>query len=733
MASSSSWADFEGHKSSIRHNTVAKLQSIISGWTDQCRVSIPKSGKKADLIDRMTRAMNEWRDNNQFDKWLRAKAVIDQVRETGQYSHYAMPAESPPGLHPQQAFPAGSSHKLNGSLSYPPPAGAGPAHLRYDAYAPPRKAAPSTSLSSSPVKPSPAPGIRFKSSPFLRVVQPVSQVIECPESTSALDRRSQSLTFTLTPDQLAMLDTPNSRHQLRLYCTSSLYHVHHHTGFRTEAPCPIEFPATCEVRVNNVQLGANLKGLKKKPGTAPPPDLGKAVKLGPQVMNRVDMVYVNSQQPVQHKKFYMVVHLVEVTTVEQLVEKLKKGKYKSEHDVRAKMIQTAAFDDDIVAGPQKMSLRCPLSYMRVNTPCRSIQCPHAQCFDATSWFSMMEQTTTWLCPVCDKVLNVEELIIDGYFDRILMDTPESVDDVMVEPDGEWHTSDNKIASAGWRASYPVLNGAVKSASPQKELAPPAPAPSSSPPPKTANAHILPEIITLSDSEDDEERIVKQELSPRSGYTTSQSQSFGSSRGRPGRSPPPPPPPPPKASSSTEVIDLTLDSDDEVQPPVPSHLQKRKERENDDGPEMSTAWKRQRYSGSSGSVSVSGSAGGGDGYGGYPNGIGATSSDGVGLNGNGHLRYGDAVSSGTNDWGPVRIPIPAPPQSSYQAPISHATSSSTAMPVLSQHMNGAYINYNAVPHPSMAMSQSPLPAPRAPYYNNQFNHPSGHHMGGDIKP
>ena len=32
----------------------------------------------------------------------------------------------------------------------------------------------------------------------------------------------------------------------------------------------------------------------------------------------------------------MVVYLVEVTTVEQLVEKLKKGKYRSENDVRAK-------------------------------------------------------------------------------------------------------------------------------------------------------------------------------------------------------------------------------------------------------------------------------------------------------------------------------------------------------------------------------------------------------------
>lgn len=26
----------------------------------------------------------------------------------------------------------------------------------------------------------------------------------------------------------------------------------------------------------------------------------------------------------------------------------------------------------------------------------------------------MEQTTTWMCPVCEKVLNPEDLIVDGY-------------------------------------------------------------------------------------------------------------------------------------------------------------------------------------------------------------------------------------------------------------------------------------------------------------------------------
>ncbi|KAF8525164.1 PINIT domain-containing protein, partial [Hysterangium stoloniferum] len=544
MSSSNIWADFEVFKNSIRLNTVAKLQTIITGWSDQCRVNIAKSGKKQDLIDRMTRVMNDWKESNQVDKWLRAKAVLEQVKETGH--HYAMPPDVTGGPYPQP-FASSSSHKLNGTPAYLAPTGAGSSHIRYNPYAPARKiesSAPSQTVTH--VKPS----IRFKSSPFYRIDQAVSAVVECPESTSAMDRRSQTLAFTLTSEQISKLQAPNF--QLRLFCTSSSWHTHHNTGFRTEQPCPIEFPATCEVRVNNTQLTANLKGLKKKPGTAPPPDLGSSVRENTQIQNHVNMVYVNNQQPVLHKKFYMIVNLVEVTSVDQLVEKLRKGKYKSEGDIRAKMIQTARFDEDIEAGPQKMSLKCPLSYLRVDTPCRSIHCPHAQCFDATSWFAMMEQTTTWLCPVCDKVLVVEDLIIDGYFDHILKDAPDA-EDVMVEADGEWHTSDNKYASAGWRASHPLTTGVVSvvPVSPQKERTP-----------KLTSSRTRQEVILLSDSEDEEEGVVKRELSPTSSYAPSSQ----------------PLPPFPKPASANEVIDLTLDSDDDELPPPPKPTHKRKEME-----------------------------------------------------------------------------------------------------------------------------------------------------------
>lgn len=67
-------------------------------------------------------------------------------------------------------------------------------------------------------------GIRFKLSPFFRVEKAVSTVMECPgeslshhfevfllnglvESTGSMDRRQQSVSFTLTSDVVAKLQS----------------------------------------------------------------------------------------------------------------------------------------------------------------------------------------------------------------------------------------------------------------------------------------------------------------------------------------------------------------------------------------------------------------------------------------------------------------------------------------------------------------------------------------------
>ncbi|OBZ79736.1 E3 SUMO-protein ligase pli1 [Grifola frondosa] len=571
MASSAVWSDFETLRHNVKLNTVDRLKQILSGFNDECHTNFTKSGKKQELIDRITRELDLWRRSNSTDKWIKGKAILNQVRTSGMYSPSRMAGEI-------SYAPATSSHAAyapSGSASYHNTASASSSNLpRYDPYATARR--PTVPSTSSPtIAPTPNTGIRFKQSPFFRVERAVSSVVECPESMSPNDRRSQSLAFSMSNEVILKLTSPNPKYQLRLYCTSSTYYSPS-GAFRTmTAPCPIEFPPTCEVRVNGIQLTANLKGLKKKPGTAPPPDLGKSVRMPPGASNRVEIVYVNSQQPVQTKKYYLVVMLVEVTTVDQLVDRLKKGKYKPGSEILAKMAKTASADDDIVAGHQKMSLKCPLSYMRITTPVDHIA------------------NDTWLCPVCEKVLNVEDLIVDGYFDNILKQTPESVEDVIVEADGQWHSSDNKYGSLEWRAAH----------APTKELAPAKPPSPLKPRSKSPSKPLLngltaknkprlsnAEIVIL-DSDDEDEGRVKRELSPSTDIA-GVSQSTTTSASQPPR------------SQTADVIDLTLDSDDD-EPRLTIPLTKKRKTTDDIPSPTEQIWKKSRSDSSTSSSATNG--------------------------------------------------------------------------------------------------------------------------------
>ncbi|KZT30596.1 hypothetical protein NEOLEDRAFT_1126188 [Neolentinus lepideus HHB14362 ss-1] len=593
MASQDPWYEFDNLRHNVKQNTVDRLKHIISGLNEECSTLISKSGKKQELIDRIVRQLDSWKQANNVALWSRARTVLHKVRTSGMWTSSKSSNESTaysPHAMAHNQYGAGSSTKLNG---YHSPAAASSSIIgRYDPYAPPRRSLP-TSPAASSSSASAKSSIRFKHSPFFRVDQAVSSIVECPESAGSMDRRQGNLTFTLNADQVSKLHSSNPKYQLRLFCTSSSFYSPGLSAYRTNTgPCPIEFPPTCEVRVNSVQLTANLKGLKKKPGTAPPADLGKSVRMASQASNRVEMVYVNSQQGVSPKKYYLVVMLVETTTVEQLVDRLQKGKYRSREDVLAKMKQAGSEDDDIVAGAQKMSLKCPLSYMRIQTPTRSAVCVHSQCFDATSWFSMMEQTTTWLCPVCERVLNVDDLIVDGYFDDILKNTSEDVEDVVVEANGEWHTTDNKYASPGWKAAHPVV-GLPPSGTPRK----PGRKETAVRTPSRVNGHDISstvedkgkaksnnvEILVL-DSDDEDDDRVKRELSPSGDGRNSpnglvQTQSYATV-----------PPLSQSLSMSQTVIDLTLDSDEETPPRRP---EKRKTSEADSLSPTEPVWKKSR--------------------------------------------------------------------------------------------------------------------------------------------
>ena len=129
----------------------------------------------------------------------------------------------------------------------------------------------------------------------------------------------------------------------------------------------------------------------------------------------------------------------------------------AENKPKLKNIAFENNDDDVVCGDVKISLRCPLSIIRINIPIRGSNCNHPQCIDLNSFLQYSHQFGNWQCPVCLKALKYDELVIDDKFQRILNETMnnEDVDQIRLAPDGsykmitlqEQKDNDNKISNS----------------------------------------------------------------------------------------------------------------------------------------------------------------------------------------------------------------------------------------------------------------------------------------------
>jgi hypothetical protein len=96
---------------------------------------------------------------------------------------------------------------------------------------------------------------------------------------------------------------------------------------------------------------------------------------------------------------------------------------------------------------------------------RSNFCNHISCFDAFVYFTMNEQVPSWSCPICSKSLRFEDMTVDGYFAEILKECPSSVEEVIVEPDGTWRTSDGKYGTSKLKPTSQAGTSADNAASP----------------------------------------------------------------------------------------------------------------------------------------------------------------------------------------------------------------------------------------------------------------------------
>ncbi|KAI4088588.1 MAG: hypothetical protein LQ344_005970 [Seirophora lacunosa] len=276
----------------------------------------------------------------------------------------------------------------------------------------------------------------FKESPFYTVLESLTDVYECKVREGTRDQVDCKI--TLRPDVADQITTDSSIRTMIFCASEPISHF---------AKVDIAFPHQVEIKVNMDEVKANLRGLKNKSGSTRPPDITALLRKRANYENLLSLTYA-----LTHKKFYFVVNLVKRHSVEELVAKLRSGKTISKDQVIYEMVAKAQ-DSDVEATGANVSLKCPLSTLRIEIPCRSTVCMHNQCFDATSFLQLQEQAPTWTCPVCNKTVKYDALEIDLYIDDILRATPKSVDQVMVGRDGKWSLiAEGDLSLGGSRAS-----------------------------------------------------------------------------------------------------------------------------------------------------------------------------------------------------------------------------------------------------------------------------------------
>ncbi|KAJ5972660.1 transcriptional regulator family: Zinc finger MIZ-type [Penicillium vulpinum] len=376
---------------------------------------LPVSGLKATLQFRIIQRIQSLAESDpvSFD------ALARRIRATTFPN--TVPYQSP--SRPQyQPSPASQSP----AQTRPPPLGVSMSPHSYSG--------PSAPLMKPPAAAHISPGpLIFKESPFYTILEPLTAVVECKIREQTRD--SVEMKVMLSQQNAISLQT-DSNLRVMVYCAAD-------SGLTQYTKSDIAFPHQVELKVNLDEVKANLRGLKNRPGTTQPADVTNWIRKKPNYPNNIVMTYALTQ-----KKFFALANLVKQHPTEDLVSQLKTRKLISKEQVLREM-QNRANDSDIVATSSVMSLKCPLSTLRIQVPCRSIICTHNQCFDASSFLELQKQAPTWTCPVCSKSTSFESLQVDQYVDDILQSTSPDIDQVTVEPDGVWsRPTDSDAAKLG---------------------------------------------------------------------------------------------------------------------------------------------------------------------------------------------------------------------------------------------------------------------------------------------
>ncbi|CAO2649352.1 Nn.00g067370.m01.CDS01 [Neocucurbitaria sp. VM-36] len=352
----------------------------------------------------------------------------------------------------------------------------------------------------------PRPTYFFKDSPFFEIRELILSNISLEASPS----HRQNTTRSLAPNDAVctrLKSDPNLR--LLLFSASE-------QPLAPSSRLDITFPSQIEVRINGDEVKANYKGLKNKPGSTRPVDITDFVRISPaNHRNNLVVTYALTQKASIPEKYNLFVYMVKKFSVGELTQRIKQRNVITRQSVLNEMMKKAN-DPDIEVGSSVMSLKDPISTLRIKTPCRSTVCTHNQCFDAESFLQLQEQAPTWTCPICNKTISYEGLAVDQYVEEIL-NKARNADQVTIEPNGDWSTEkDTSPKRNGYNAhdddsdddlveipDYRIR--AIKSEAaltPTSLSTPPLPSRETSSAPRSGNKRTS-EVVDLTLSDDDE--------------------------------------------------------------------------------------------------------------------------------------------------------------------------------------------------------------------------------------
>ncbi|OAP57015.1 hypothetical protein AYL99_09127 [Fonsecaea erecta] len=274
--------------------------------------------------------------------------------------------------------------------------------------------------------------LAFSPTPFYTIFSPLTSPLECKARESSRDTARVIVHLPQwTMDQLHK----DPLFRVMVFCAAEPlasdrdpHHLYRNNIY------DIAFPHNVELKCNGQEVKANLKGLKGKPGSTRPADITSFIKKKPVGHSHtVEMIYALTT-----KSFYIVVNLVLLKPIDAMVADIRRGRMITKEQTIREMRRKAEDPDEVVATSMLLSLKDPVGYTRITTPCRGLGCHHLQCFDATLYLQLQEQAPTWICPICSRPAPYDQLALDQFVNDILNLTPKSVEAVIVEPDGRWH-------------------------------------------------------------------------------------------------------------------------------------------------------------------------------------------------------------------------------------------------------------------------------------------------------